>query len=58
MDHWDLIKKWEEKLPEDMKREMAEKERANKRETEIILKLGELEEEKSITEEEAFMLLL
>lgn len=52
-----IIKQWQEKLPEDMKREMAEKEQESKRETEIILKLEGLKDEKGITEEEAFKLL-
>jgi len=52
-----IIKQWQEKLPEEMKREMAEKERESRRETDIILKLEGLKEEKGITEEEAFKLL-
>jgi len=52
-----IIKKWQEKLPKDIKMEMAERERQLEIEGDIICKIEELKDEKGITDEEAVKLL-
>ncbi len=51
------IKEWQKKLPEEIKKEMAEREAQSNRELDIMEKVIELTETKGITDEEAVKLL-